>query len=223
MAPINATPQIEMSPITKKNVSRTLLKNAYINPVRLDDIRHIVDEFDETKEPLTKIRPDSSFFNTKSVIPKEWPPEFPFLYKFSSFFYAASAIHEIYVNQTIGLYSKFAPFEAPLLLIQAMLSYLSDTVFAGESSVFHLLDRICATALTSWFLSKAFYLEFDTVEIMICSSAFSMAFVCFYLCRLTLQKEKFKGFVVCKILWHLLLPLGGSVWLAYRMGQFEAM
>lgn len=214
MTRMKKVPQIEMSPIRKK-----LLKNAFINPARLYDIEQIHDEFDEPST-ITKLRPDSSFFNTMSVIPKEWTPFFPFLYKFSSFFYAASAIHEIYVNETIGTYSTFARLEAPTLLVQSILSFLSDTVYAGETSIFHLLDRCCASLLTLWFVAKCIYMDMDTFELTILTLTLVLGLTCFYLCRVTLKQENFKGFVTCKIFWHFLLPAGGSTILAYRMGQF---
>lgn len=213
--------QIEMSPIGSiHSPQRALLKHVYLNPVRPETIEKIIDETDHNDQvDITKFRHNSSFFNCESLIPEEWAPRLPIFYKLSSFFYAASAVHEIYVNETIGLYSLFARFEVALLLITAILSYLSDTQYAGQTSIFHLLDRIWASTLFSWFFAKCTYMTLDFVEWSIFAISFATAFACFCFCRVMLQSKNFYGFVTSKFFWHLILPAGGSSMLAYRMGQ----
>lgn len=105
--------------------------------------------------------------------------------------------------------------EAVLLVLQGFLSYLHDAHFQGRSRVAQISDRTCATFLASCQPLKFAFCTMDFTQASLLIVFFTLGLLCFRIgCRANVAGDSSR-YQVFHSLWHLLLPLGGILWIEY--------
>mmetsp|Transcript_23722 Transcript_23722/g.55308 ORF Transcript_23722/g.55308 Transcript_23722/m.55308 type:complete len:199 (+) Transcript_23722:45-641(+) len=105
--------------------------------------------------------------------------------------------------------------EAALLVLQGCLSYMHDAHFQGTSRFFKHADRTCATFLAMCQPGKFCFCSMDVVQAAILVVAWSMGLACYAMGRRAHNQGKARHYHAWHSLWHLLLPLGGGLWIEY--------
>eukprot|EP00929_Paragymnodinium_shiwhaense_P119577 TRINITY_DN91481_c0_g1_i1.p1 TRINITY_DN91481_c0_g1~~TRINITY_DN91481_c0_g1_i1.p1 ORF type:complete len:313 (+),score=46.38 TRINITY_DN91481_c0_g1_i1:72-1010(+) len=105
--------------------------------------------------------------------------------------------------------------ESKLLLLQGLLSYLHDSHFQGRSPYAKAADRTCATSLTLCQPLKMAFCAMDGWQILILLWSYSLGLFCLSRSYKTAAAGRMFAYQVWHTLWHILLPLGGFLWIEY--------
>jgi len=111
-----------------------------------------------------------------------------------------------------------SPIMIAALVLQVILSFLSDCIYSGRTSYTHSLDRILATTLTTISILRAFHhLTFEVAAIL----SF-IPLTCFYLGKQAIAKRNWNQFRLWHSLWHIsgglaLMYLNAIVQRRYRV------
>jgi len=97
-------------------------------------------------------------------------------------------------------------FKAAMVL-QSILSFLGDYVYAGRTSYTHCMDRILASFLTTFFIGRAFnHLTFITSVVLSI-----LPLICLYLGKKAVINKDMESYAIWHSLWHLV----GALCLTY--------
>jgi len=105
--------------------------------------------------------------------------------------------------------------EASLLLLQGCLSFMHDAYFAGRSPLAKAADRCCASFLTLCQPLKLTFCSMDAVQLCLLSCSWTLGLLCFKLGGRHFAAGNARYYQIYHTLWHIMLPLGGLVWIEY--------
>mmetsp|Transcript_62566 Transcript_62566/g.116355 ORF Transcript_62566/g.116355 Transcript_62566/m.116355 type:complete len:195 (-) Transcript_62566:287-871(-) len=105
--------------------------------------------------------------------------------------------------------------ESFLLVLQGCLSYMHDAHFQGSSAFFKYADRTCATFLACCQPGKFCFCSMDAVQTSILLLAWGTGLACYGMGRRAHGLGRAKHYHAWHSLWHLMLPLGGALWMEY--------
>lgn len=86
-----------------------------------------------------------------------------------------------------------------LWLLQAFLSFMSDYVYIGHDSRFHVLDRLLASAQCAIFVALAVWTGLRWYE----AASLVLAFTGYFAGRLAIEKRDFRVFCIGHTIWHI--------------------
>ncbi|CAE7440118.1 DNAH6 [Symbiodinium sp. CCMP2592] len=105
--------------------------------------------------------------------------------------------------------------EACLLLLQGCLSFMHDAYFAGRSPAAKFADRCCATFLTMCQPLKLAFCSMDAVQLSLLCCSWTLGLLCFKAGARAFVAGNGRRYQFFHTLWHILLPLGGYLWIEY--------
>eukprot|EP00931_Biecheleriopsis_adriatica_P096727 TRINITY_DN70412_c0_g1_i1.p1 TRINITY_DN70412_c0_g1~~TRINITY_DN70412_c0_g1_i1.p1 ORF type:complete len:271 (+),score=44.95 TRINITY_DN70412_c0_g1_i1:74-814(+) len=105
--------------------------------------------------------------------------------------------------------------EACLLLLQGCLSFMHDAYFVGRSPAAKIADRSCASFLTLCQPLKLAFCSMDAVQLSLLVCSWSLGLLCFKAGARAFAAGNGRRYQVFHTLWHILLPLGGYLWIEY--------
>mmetsp|Transcript_51023 Transcript_51023/g.95524 ORF Transcript_51023/g.95524 Transcript_51023/m.95524 type:complete len:242 (+) Transcript_51023:37-762(+) len=105
--------------------------------------------------------------------------------------------------------------EACLLLLQGCLSFMHDAYFAGRSPAAELADRSCASFLTLCQPLKLACCSMDAVQLTLLCCSWSLGLLCWKAGARAFAAGNGRRYQFFHTLWHVLLPLGGCLWIEY--------
>jgi len=105
--------------------------------------------------------------------------------------------------------------EAWLLLIQGCLSFMHDAYFAGRSPTAKLADRCCASFLTLCQPLKLAFCNMDAIQLSLLACFWTLGLLCFKASSRAFASGDGRRYQIFHTLWHILLPLGGYLWIEY--------
>ncbi|CAJ1350985.1 unnamed protein product [Effrenium voratum] len=105
--------------------------------------------------------------------------------------------------------------EASLLLLQGCLSFMHDAYFAGRSPAAKMADRCCASFLTLCQPLKLAFCSMDAVQLCVLCCSWTLGLLCFKAGARAFAAGNGRRYQIFHTLWHILLPLGGYLWIEY--------
>mmetsp|Transcript_25470 Transcript_25470/g.79393 ORF Transcript_25470/g.79393 Transcript_25470/m.79393 type:complete len:233 (+) Transcript_25470:31-729(+) len=108
--------------------------------------------------------------------------------------------------------------EAWLLLLQGLLSFLHDAYFAGRSRAAKAADRSCATFLTLCQPLKFSFCHMDVMQLCLLLAFWVLGLTCYLAGSRAFAAGRWRRYQVFHSLWHVLLPMGGFLWIEYTRG-----
>ena len=146
---------------------------------------------------------------------ENWINDFSLLYKVSSFFYLVPGL---YILFNIDKVKKIIPelnwcFFGFLLLLNTFFSYLSDVKFWHKHNVYSFIDRFLAVFST--ILCSYYSLYVNKNDLFILCFGMIFAVYCRYNAVKNIELNNKNNFEKYHILWHISIPLFGTISLMY--------
>ena len=112
--------------------------------------------------------------------------------------------------------------EAMLVILQGLLSFLSDVFTLGAPSVWHVADRVLAPILTTWFIARtvvqlAVFPLASRLEHAFFCVIFPVVFYVFSRSHRAFKGKNFYAYLKWHSVWHALFPLFGVSYVALNV------
>jgi len=205
-----------------------LSRNCFLRKVREDRLSHFIFDYEkmalsemnvELMEPV--VAKDRNFFSRfieiESNFPKTARDETWVCYRLSSFTFTVAGFLLLFWPENCHE-SNVATVFGCLLVFQGPISYLNDQHTLGHASIWRIIDRVYATALTLFCICYA--IMFTREAELDCAVRIDQHLIwwpglvlglIFFKCSTSAATAKdLKTFQFYHILWHLSLPLAGS-------------
>lgn len=143
-------------------------------------------------------------------------------FRLCCFCYSAVGFEMAWRLQAMSCHCPAYPWhvEAYLLLLQGLLSFLHDAYFAGRSPAAKAADRSCATFLTLCQPLKFSFCHMDVMQLCLLVAFWILGLICYLAGGRAFAAGKWQKYQVFHSLWHIMLPLGGFLWIEYTRGAW---
>ena len=192
--------------------------------------------------PIPRLTFLGAIVTPKSNVPKSWGPSLhqgvrdgdplSILYTLSPALFAMAGLYQLlYLDELTARVSASWPWilESWILFVQAGLCYASDVHTLGETSVYHMLDRMHAPLLTGWnFLRLMCFVtgHFATVPsfaaMCVQALAHALAFIVFRRAFAARRANDYRGYLTWHSVWHFSLPIGAACLTHSMLGEMPS-
>lgn len=138
-------------------------------------------------------------------------------FKACCFCYTGVGVHMAFSLGMLSCQCASYPWhvEALLLMAQGALSFLHDAYFVGLNPQAKIADRSCASFLTICQPLKFAFCSMDWLQLLVLVVFWSLGLGCFLFAKRAYERGQWQTYQVWHSLWHVALPLGGSLWIEY--------
>lgn len=181
-----------------------------MRPFDLEDAKEKLYNYDEENVSHISV-------NEKCPAEKDRGPALTWWFRACCFCFSAVGIDMAWRLGYVACHCALYPWqlEACLLLLQGCLSFMHDAYFAGRSPAAKMADRCCASFLTLCQPLKLAFCSMDAVQLCLLCCSWTLGLLCFKAGAKAFAAGTGRRYQLFHTLWHILLPLGGYLWIEY--------